>query len=190
MNRKLAEVVTELSQSGSTGILSVAVKNDSSLFKMFFRNGILYHITHGSCSDRDCLAKLNALDLITATFIAGAQVDAKGASLPSMKELIALLNASGNTVEWESKAASEVKAKPVASPTTAVDEGAMARLKEELVNAIGPVAMMVLEETLAASNIKPGQKLSQLDFSRLVHVLSERIPDGHQKKAFLAKFGG
>ena len=189
MNKKLADVVAELSQSGAIGILSVAVKNDSSLFKIFFRDGIVYHITHGSCSDRDCLAELRALEFGGTTFMAGANVDAKGMSMPPMQEIIAQLNASGKTVQWESRPGTETRAKPSASSTAAVEDGAMARLREELVNAIGPVASMVLEQTLATANIKPGQKLSQLDFSRLVHVLSERIPDD-QKKAFLEKFGG
>jgi hypothetical protein len=187
MPRKLSDVVAELSQAGTTGILSIAVTGDPSLFKLFFRDGFIYHITHGSCSDRDCLAKLATLSLDATTFMPGAHVDIKTPSLPKMPEIISQLAALGKTVRWEPKPGADVKGKPSASATTQVTGPMIEKLKDELVNVIGPVASMVLEQAMNACGIKNGASLSELDFKRLVSVLSERLPE-EQKKTFLQKF--
>jgi hypothetical protein len=187
MPRKLSDVVTELSQAGTTGILSIAVTGDSSLFKLFFRDGLIYHITHGSCSDRDCLTKLATLALDATSFMPGAHVDIKAPSMPKMSEIISQLAALGTTVRWEPKPGAEVKGKPAASATTQVSGPLIEKLKDDLVNVIGPVASMVLEQAMTACGIKNGASLSELEFKRLVSVVSERLPDD-QKKAFLQKF--
>lgn len=189
MPRKLSDVVAEFSQSGATGILSIAVTGDPSLFKLFFRDGTIYHITHGSCSDRDCLVKLASLTLDAMTFMPGAHVDIKSPAMPKMPEILAQLSALGKTVRGDQKSGAEVKAKPAASASTQITGPMLEKLKDELVNVIGPVASMVLEQTMSSCNIKDGASMSELDFKRLVSVLGERLPDD-QKKAFVQKFGG
>ena len=82
MQKPLADVIAEISRSGNTGILTIGVKNDPSLFKIFFRAGAIYHITHGTCRDMDCLIKLSGLELEAGFFMSGARGGIASPKLP------------------------------------------------------------------------------------------------------------
>ena len=88
MEKNLGEVIEEISAEGKTGILSISVKNDNCLFKVFFRNGNIYHITHGTCRDSECLYKIPALDMDAGFFMSGAQVEIKNADMPVTQDII------------------------------------------------------------------------------------------------------
>jgi len=193
MQKPLADVIAEISRSGSTGILSLGVKNDSSLFKIFFRAGAVYHMTHGTCRDTDCLTKFSGLDFDSGFFMSGARVDMPDQALPRTDEIIAQIRNSGKTVRWEDSSgartdiSAEVAARRSSSPDSIIDAGTLARMEEELLNIAGPVAQMVLDSSYSKCNLKRGTPIRKLDFKRLIEMVCEGLPE-EQKTAFISKF--
>ncbi len=194
MQKPLADIIAEINRAGSTGILSIGVKNDPSLFKIFFRTGAIYHMTHGTCRDTDCLAKLSGLDCDLAFFMAGARVDMPDQkALPRTDEIIGRLKTSGKMVRWDERPGSrtdisdEMAPNRSASQGTAVDAHTLARMEEELLNIAGPVAQMVLNSAYVKCNLEKGSPITRTDFKRLVETASEGLPE-EQKSAFVAKF--
>ncbi len=193
MQKPLADVMAEISRSGNTGILSVGVRNDASLFKIFFRAGAIYHMTHGTCRDTDCLAKLSRLDFESAFFMDGARVDMPDQTLPRTNEIIGQLKTSGKMVRWDERPGSrtdisdEMAANRSVSQGTAVGARTLADMEEELLNIAGPVAQMVLNSAYDKCNLRKGAPITRIDFKRLVETVSEGLPE-EQKKTFVEKF--
>ncbi len=193
MQKPLADVIADISRSGNTGILSIGVKNDPSLFKIFFRAGAIYHITHGTCRDVECLIKLSDLDLEAGFFMSGARVEIPGQTLPRNEEIIAKARTSGKMIQWDVRPAAgtdtsreAVPKKPV-SQETLVEVSTLMRMEEELLNIVGPVAQMVLDNAYGKCNLRKGAPIKMLDFKRLIQMVSEQLPE-EQKKAFIEKF--
>jgi hypothetical protein len=193
MQKPLADVIAEINRSGSTGILSLGVKKDASLFKIFFRAGVIYHMTHGTCRDTDCLAKLSGLDIDSAFFLPGARVDMTNQTLPPADQIITQVRTSGKMVQWDDRPGSgtdisdEMAPKRSVFQGTSVDARTLADMEEELLNAAGPVAQMVLHNAYEKCKLRKGASITRIDFKRLVETVSEELPE-EQKKTFLAKF--
>jgi hypothetical protein len=193
MQKPLADVIAEINRSGSTGILSIGIKNDASLFKIFFRAGVIYHMTHGTCRDTDCLTKLSGLDIDSAFFLPGARVDMTDRTLPPTEQVIATVRTSGKMVRWDERPGSGTDNSPETAPIrsvlqgTAVDARTLADMEDELLNIAGPVAQMVLNSAYDKCNLRKGVPITRIDFSRLVETASAGLPE-EQKKAFLARF--
>lgn len=195
MTKDLAEIITELSSSRKTGILSIGVKDDKSLFKIFFRDGLIYHITHGTCKDLECLAKLPSLEFDACMFMPGARVDASELAMPGVREIIERLKGLGKKVRWEEdtqrQAAEkiEVKKPPTKAqrPDAPVESGVIALMEEVLLNAVGPVSNMVVDEAYTACGLKKGSQLNYGQFARLVDTIAGRLPEDIRNE-FVEKF--
>jgi hypothetical protein len=193
MPKPLADVIAEISRSGSTGILSVSVKNDEALLKIFFRGGSIYHITHGTCRDMECITKLPGLDIERGFFIPGARVDLSDHTIPPTEEVISQIRNTGKMVRWEESASSRMESSREAgtartgSQETIVDAGTLARMETELVNIAGPIAPILLSNAYSKCNIKKGVPITTLEFRRLIAIVSERLPE-EQKASFAARF--
>jgi hypothetical protein len=194
MPKPLADVIAELSRSGGTGILSVSVRNDEALLKIFFRGGTIYHITHGTCRDMECITKLPGLDIERGFFIPGAHVDMPDQTLPPTEELISQIRSSEKVIRWEESAASRTdNSSREAGPSKSgfqegiIDVGTIARMETELVNIVGPIAPILLANAYNKCNIKKGVPITTLEFKRLIALVSEKIP-AEQKGAFIARF--
>lgn len=193
MQKSLADVIAEISRSGNTGILTIGVKNDPSLFKIFFRAGAIYHITHGTCRDMECLTKLSGLDFEAGFFMSGARVEIPAQTLPRNEEIITKARTSGKMIVWDERTAAgtdtsgEAASKKPVSQETPVEVGTLMRMEEELLNIVGPVAQMVLDSAYGKCNLKKGAQIKMSDFKSLIKLVSEQLPE-EQKKAFVAKF--
>jgi hypothetical protein len=194
MPKPLADVIAELSRSGSTGILSVSVRKDEALLKIFFRGGSIYHITHGTCRDMECITKLPGLDIESGFFIPGAHVDMPDQTLPPTEELISQIRSSEKVIRWEESAASRTdNSSREAGPSKSgfqegiIDVGTIARMETELVNIVGPIAPILLDNAYNKCNIKKGVPITAPEFKRLISLVSEKLP-AEQKGAFIARF--
>lgn len=192
MDKNLAELITELNRAKKTGILALSVKNDSALFKFFFRDGVVYHLTHGTCMDTECLTRLPSCTFDAGMFMPGAQIEAKDKAVPRTEDIIARIKAAGKTVRWDerpSPRADKTTSAPPSPPRPSPDVFTCELLEAELVNIVGPVAGMVLESACNICNIKKGAPISPADLRRLVDTIGQRLPE-EQKALFLEKFGG
>jgi hypothetical protein len=189
MQKNIADIVSEICEARVTGILSLSLKEDSALFKMFFRNGSIYHITHSTCKDRECLMRIGEHKFLTGFFMPGAQVDShqNGAPGPS-NEIILMFKKANKTIEWSGQW--DGRARPSGNEsisTTIVESGIIARVGEELVNIAGPVGPMVLVQAYDSCGLNPGQPITKPEFQRLLQAISGKLPE-EQKKPFLKKF--
>lgn len=189
MQKNIADIVSEICDARVTGILSLSVKNDTALFKIFFRNGAIYHITHSTCKDRECLTKISEHLFLTGLFMPGAHVEThqNGSSIPS-DEVIMIFRRTGKTIDWSGQwdGRARTSGKEGIS-TTIVDSGIIEKMEEELVNIAGPVGPMVLAQAYDSCTLKSGQPITKTEFQRLVQAIGGKLPE-EQKKPFLKKF--
>jgi hypothetical protein len=90
----LADVIQGIYQSKKNGALYVSMMEASEdLFRVYFRNGEIYHIQYGSAYGNDCLDIVEYYTLHSATFFEGIRAPERSPSmnLPPTKIIIALL---------------------------------------------------------------------------------------------------
>ena len=190
MGKTLADVISELSGSGKTGILSVSVKNDTSLFKIFFRDGVIYHMTHGACRDMGCVAELAGLTLDAVFFMPGARIDIAAPLALSTNDIIKQIRNLGKDVSWGDRPVAQADAapkKPLGDKTP--DDALLKKIEEELLNIVGPVAPMVLDRAFGICSLKKGVPLKRPELNRLLEAVSLQLPE-EQRKAFVTSFEG
>jgi hypothetical protein len=188
VQRNLADIITEVSGAGETGILTLSMKNDSALFKIFFKSGKVYHITHGACKDRECLATMSDQPFNQGSFIPGAHVDMKDVSVIPHNDIMAAVRKANTMVEWGGRGDGGTKSSGQAGTATAsVAPAVISRIEEELLNMVGPIAPMVLANAYGACSLKKGTTLTKPEFQRFLIKISEQLPEEH-KKTFLKQF--
>jgi hypothetical protein len=180
MERNLANVVAELGRLKKTGMLAASVKNGASLFKLFLRAGIIYHMRYESLWDSACLSKLAELDLNAGFFLPGARVDTASADLPSPEELFAWIQRADKKLDWG--------ADPEAAQVY-IETGVLVKLEEDLFRIAGPMASIVLQNAYRSCGLKKGAPLSLEEFEYLVQTIKEQLPD-ELKQAFVKSYGG
>ncbi len=186
MKTTIADIVTHLHQGRKTGLLTLRVVQSSNLFKMFFREGNIYHISYGNIKGAECLTNIDALDFSDYSFITDIKLDISGGGLPATPEIIKLLQMVEKMVESRS---GEVAATPAnAGSSKAFESGVFLQLREKLkvalVRQIGPVGgkifTKIVEQRWQAQS--PPQKN---DLLNLISLLKEEIDDMNDRKAFL-----
>jgi hypothetical protein len=186
MQKNLADIMTEVSGAGATGILTLSMSNDPALFKIFFKNGKVYHITHGTCKDRECLATMADRQFTQGSFLSGAYVDMKDTAVIPHDEIMVAVRNANKMITWAGKggAGSSGQADAQNGP---VDQAVIGRIGEELLNMVGPIAPMVLASAYEACGLKQGATITKLDFQRLLMKIADQLPEEH-KKTFMKQF--
>ncbi len=180
MERNLANVIAELGRSKKTGMLAVSVKNGASLFKLFLRAGVIYHMRYESSWDAACLSRLAELDLNAGFFLPGAQVDTASADLPSPEELFVQVQRAGKKLDW----GSDPEARQVY-----IETAVLIKLEGDLFRIAGPMASIVLQNAYRSCGLKKGAPLSLEEFEYLVQTITEQLPD-ELKQVFVKSYGG
>lgn len=187
MERKLSDILIEISRTKKTGILSIGVKNDSSLFKFYFRDGTIYHVSHGTCKDMDCVNRLDSLSLDKGFFHLGATVNILKPSFPSTDEIVARVRTMDKTIKWASGSTAAKTLEMAADMTEENPPATMDAVEQELINIVGPIAPMLIENAYRAMNIRKGQAVTPPQLMQLIVNISEQLPEEH-RDAFLARF--
>lgn len=188
MQKNLADIITEVSGAGATGILTLSMSNNTALFKIFFKKGAVYHITHGTCKDRECLVTMSALDFTQGSFLAGAYVDIKEITVIPHEDIMMAARNANKVITWAGKGdAGPGQNVNVDAQQASVDPAVIRRIGDELLNMVGPIAPMVLSNAYEACALKEGTTITKLDFQRLLLKISEQLPDEH-KRTFMKQF--
>jgi hypothetical protein len=89
----LADLLQELHDMKKTGALYVSVVETSEdLFRIFFRDGDIYHIRYGSAIGNDCLDILEYYNLWSSTFFEGIVAPKNAISnIPKTQEIISMI---------------------------------------------------------------------------------------------------
>ena len=89
-----ADVIQGIYEAKKNGALYVSMMESSEdLFRIYFKNGEIYHIQYGSASGNDCLDIIEYYTLHSATFFEGIRAPERAPSmnLPPTKIIVALL---------------------------------------------------------------------------------------------------
>jgi hypothetical protein len=188
MQKDLADIITEVSGAGATGILTLSMSSDPALFKIFFKNGKVYHITHGTCKDRECLATMADRQFTQGSFLSGAHVDMKDVNIIPHDDIMVAVRNANKMITWTGRgdAASGQGGKADAQHAS-VDPAVIGRIGDELLNMVGPIAPMVLSNAYETCALKQGSTITKLDFQRLLIKISDQLPEEH-KKTFIKQF--
>ena len=183
MKKNLADIMTEIATAKATGILSLSLSNDSSLFKIFYRKGIIYHITHSTCKDKECLSGMADHTFLSGLFIPGAQVEMQNDALLSNEEVISLARKANKVLEWSGHWDGVLKPSEdkKSDPSTVIDTAVIDKMSQELVNIAGPVASIVLANAFSSCGLKQGQPMTKMQFQTLVKTISSQLPEEHRE---------
>jgi hypothetical protein len=182
----IADIATNLHQGKRTGLLTLRVVQSNSLFKMFFREGQVYHISYGAAKGAECLSNIDALEFSDYSFIADIKLDIPGGSLPTTPDIIKHLQVVDKM--FESRGGEGGGAVSNAALSKAVYGGNFAQIKEglktALVRQIGPAGGKIftraIEQKWQAAS--PPQKN---DLLNLISILKEEIDDMDDRKVFI-----
>jgi hypothetical protein len=89
-----ADLIQGIYEEKKTGALYVStVEASEDLFRLYFKNGDIYHMRYGSASGSDCLDIVEYYTLHSATFFEGVRAPERipSMNLPPTKIIIALL---------------------------------------------------------------------------------------------------
>jgi len=89
--RILSELVQELCDAKKNGALYISVVETSEdLIRIYFGDGLIYHMRYGTAIGNDCLDILEYYNLYSATFFEGISAPDKPApDLPSTRDILA-----------------------------------------------------------------------------------------------------
>ncbi len=90
--KQIGEVLQDLYGAKKSGALYISIVEQSEdLFRVYFKDGAIYHIRYGSAQGKDCLDLLEYYTLYSATWFDAitSPGDAKSTDLPSMESIIA-----------------------------------------------------------------------------------------------------
>jgi len=92
--KPFADVIQGIYEEKKSGALYVStVETSEDLFRIYFKNGEIYHMRYGSASGSDCLDIVEYYTLHSATFFEGIRAPERipSMNLPPTKIIIALL---------------------------------------------------------------------------------------------------
>ena len=92
--KQIAEAVLDIHRAKKSGAMYISIVEQSEdLFRVYFKNGDIYHIRYGTAVGKDCLDLIEYYMLYSATWFDGISSpgDATSPDLPSMDTIIANL---------------------------------------------------------------------------------------------------
>jgi len=145
MSIALSEIIVAIVKNRKTGLLSTAVTDSNNLFKMFFRDGTIYHISCGNLKGTECLKDIARIDFSECSFIPDIKLDLALEVVLPTPEVIAHLQAAAKTVESLSYVGS-------GQPLGVLDTEGFSVLRDKLtialVRQLGPVGGKIVAKTV------------------------------------------
>lgn len=174
MKKNLADIIENLYENKSTGLLTIIFTSDKNLFKFYFKNGEIYHLSFGFKKGIQCLNEIISKEPVTCNFIPQISVDITSNDIPSTEEII-------TTFKNMNKFINSEESIPFHSSDFQKIKDA---IKTALIRQIGPIGGKITEKYIAEKWI-PANPPSKDDLLNLVNLLKEEIEDPVSKKEFL-----
>ena len=182
MKIALSEFIAEINRSRKNGLLSINVKNANTLFKLFFRDGEVYHITCGNVRGADCLAQVTGSDFAEYFFIPNMVLKVHDENLPSLADIIQCCSAAGSAVEVSphtGKGGQTAGARDGSSLPAALED-----LKLALIRQIGPAGAKVMSR-IVEQKWQASSPPTREGLLRLVEFLKDEIENPDDRNEFL-----
>jgi len=177
----VSEIVVALHHQKKTCVLTLQCAHDEKLFKIYFRDGEIRSLSLGTLRDGECLNRLAGMRFKQYSFIVDSQDHIPAGTLSSADAMERIRKQEctvpsgpdtvfGHTVRFE-----------------AMPPDIMREIEEAIVNIAGPVATLILAESCDKIGYQRGGKLSRGALKRLLHLLSEDLPEA-DRLSFIGKF--
>lgn len=175
----LDSVVSDLSQKKKTGMLSVMVKVTNQLFKIYFADGVIYHLFYGDRRNSDCFIDFEKIEFSDCFFFSGAKANSSERINIPTSEIIRRIKAAKKSVVCKDMGEGAV-------PEAFQDFPALReKLKAALIRQIGPVGDVVFPK--AVEKWTAAGPPSRQGLGELVKLLVGEIDDPKNKAEFLAE---
>lgn len=173
MKKSLGDILEDLFNGKKTGILNIAMVSEKSLFKFYFKNGEIYHISFGLKKGIESLKELLQKELYATNFISDITIDIKSKDIPHTEEIIKKIKNSNLYISLTNKNSSNsLHFKKIKEKLTLA-----------LIKQIGPIGNRVIEEIIQ-EKWNAQVSLSKDDLFNLVELLKDEIEDQEGKKEF------
>lgn len=183
----VSEIVSDIHQNRKTGLLSITIRGDNNQFKIFFKDGEVYHITCGGQKNTDCIKNFIDLDFSACFFVPGVKLDVVNANLPATSDIIQIFKAKGTAVEIK-EPDGRAHQTSAAAPVVA-DFQKIQRIREELkvafIRQIGPAGGKILSKIIDEK--WQVSSPSKADLMNLINLLKGEIEDGENRKVFVSE---
>lgn len=174
MKKNLADIIENLFQTKSTGLLTVNFASEKNLLKFYMKNGEIYHISFGFQKGKRCLDEIASRQPVSFNFIPQISIDMTSNDIPSTEDIIKNLK---NMNKFVSSADSSLVQ---SSDFQKIKDG----IKTALIRQIGPIGGKITEKYISEKWI-PSQPPSKEDFLNLIDMLKEEIEDPQSRREFL-----
>lgn len=173
MKKQLGDILENLFNEKKTGILNIAMISEKNLFKFYFKNGDIYHISYGLKKGMESLKELFQKELYKINFISDITIDIKSEDLPHTEEIIKKIKNSNLYIYFDNRESS------ANSQFRKIKE----KLTLALIKQIGPIGNRVIEKIIQEkwnAQISP----SKDDLYNLIELLKHEIEDQEGKNEF------
>ncbi|ACI21357.1 hypothetical protein [Thermodesulfovibrio yellowstonii] len=174
MKKNLADIIENLYESKSTGLLTIIFASEKNLFKFYFKTGQIYYLSFGFKKGVQCLNEIISREPVSYNFIPQISVDITSNDIPSTEDIITTLRNMNKFINSEDPmsfhSSDFQKIKDV--------------IKTALIRQIGPIGSKITEKYIAEKWI-PANPPSKNDLLNLVNLLKEEIEDPASRKEFL-----
>ncbi len=174
MKKNLGDIIENLYENKNTGLLTIILAADKNLFKFYFKNGEVYHLSFGFKKGAQCLNEIASRELVSYNFIPQILIDMTSNDIPPTEEIIKTLKNMNKFVSSEDSISSK-----------SLDfQKIKDAIKTALIRQIGPIGSKITEKYIAEKWISANPP-SKNDFLNLVNLLKEEIEDPASRREFL-----
>lgn len=169
----LAEIIKQYLRKGEPGVLSIKLRDETHLLKIYIENGEVIYVTLGNLKNDECFARLKNALPVEHFFLKGVKAPQKieGGCTEKLIEALGLPSAES----LKTKAGTMVPAEDVQ------------RLEKEFIELIGPIGKMILDDIFSKIAYSRGNPMAEDEYRMLVESLTEELPASQQEK-FRSKY--
>ena len=179
--KNIGDVIAELHRDRKTGVLTLSVSNDNNQFKFFLQDGAVYYVTYSACRNLECLIKFPSLHVEKGFFLPGAKVEVSHTLMVRTEDIIEQVRNVGKVIPWTGSGGLAGR-QDSGDDTVIISGSELKRLEDDLLDLIGPAAILIIERALKECGIQRGAVLSKGKFVALIQAVSHHIPDDAWKK--------
>lgn len=173
MKQSLSDILTTICDHKSTGMLTVGFSLEKNLLKIYFKDGLIYHISFGLKKGIQCLDEIENKEPLSFNFIQGLSIEISSIEISSHDKIIELFKnlnkfvSRGEILKKESLNFERIKE----------------NLKIALTRQIGPIGRKLVDKYVLEKWIASNPP-SRDDFLRLIEMLKNEIDDPLSQSEF------
>ncbi len=172
MRSSLENYLEQLHIDKKTGILNIILAFEKNLFKFYFKEGEIYHISYKIKKGMDSLRELFEKEIKMINFIPDVTIDIENKGLPNTKEIIEEVKKLNLYLSLEQSNFSPLEFKKIKEKITLA-----------LIKQIGPIGNKVIDRVIKEKWNATIHNTKE-DLIKLIGLLVEEIEDPEGKKEF------